>query len=106
MPASVSSILLTQPDTVITDIIVGNCYNNDTSPGSNKAEFSAGYWSPVQDKSYELKPFADRNPCYSQKAANSGEEAVGYHYSHRSFGAGTVRYLAFCQYPETVEKDM
>jgi len=92
-------VLLSFPDTVVTDIIVGNCLNNDTSPGSDPVSFSGGYWGPVYDRSYETKPFANRNPCYSQWGANSGAEAVGYHYSHKREGLGTAKYVPTINLP-------
>jgi len=69
-------LLLTQPDTVVSDMTVGNTFNNDTSPSCNAVELT-GSWLDIEDPNGPDAPFATRNPCYSQW--NQGDEATGYH---------------------------
>ncbi len=83
-------ILVSQPDTVVADIIVGTCYFNDTSPGTARAQF-AGAFFPVPDRANEDVNFATRNRCYSQWVA-SDSTGIGYYYSTRSLGSGSATF--------------
>ncbi len=68
-------ILVTAPDTVVSDIFVGNCFNNDTSPASSPVVLS-GSWSEIKDPSTQV--FNDaRNPCFSQWSDDS-KDGIGY----------------------------
>lgn len=68
-------LLFTAPVTVVSDIIIGNCLNNDTSPGSVPLTL-AGQWQNIQD--YNNTTFdTTRNPYYSQWGDNS-EDGIAY----------------------------
>jgi len=85
-------ILLNHPDTVIADIIVGTWKPNDTSPGTSKMHVQ-GRFSPVWDKAIDESDFASRNRCYSQWAAGKPDSTgLGYYYSDKSFGFGSVTF--------------
>ena len=58
-------LLFTEPTTVISDIIVGNHENNDTSPGSRAAQY-VGEWDRKLSKG-DINP---PNPYYSQWNVN------------------------------------
>lgn len=79
-------ILLSHPDTVVADIIVGTCYFNDTSPGTARAQFDAGF-RPVPDRGNENVDIASRNRCFSQWVA-SDSTGIGYYYSSPNESAG------------------
>lgn len=79
-------ILLSRPDTVIADIIVGTCYFNDTSPGSARAQFDPVF-RPIYDKANETVDFASRNRCFSQWVS-SDSTGIGYYYSAPALGKG------------------
>ncbi len=68
-------LLFTQPDTIVSDIMIGNCFNNDTSPGNEKLELS-GAWTEIKDPSTQVFD-ENRNPCYSQWSDDS-EDGIGY----------------------------
>ena len=68
-------LLFTERDTLVAEITVGNCFNNDTSPGSEKVVLT-GAWTELKDPSTEV--FDDnRNPCYSQWSDET-EDGIGY----------------------------
>ena len=75
------AVLLTQPDTVVADIVVGTVYFNDTTPGTARARFDAGF-HPVPDRGYEDVELSRRNRCLSQWVA-SDSTGTGYYYSSR-----------------------
>jgi hypothetical protein len=79
-------LLLSHPDTVVADIIVGTCYFNDTSPGTARASFDAGF-QPVRDRSNDTADFASRNRCFSQWVS-SDSTGIGYYYSSPAETAG------------------
>ncbi len=79
-------LLLSHPDTVVADILVGTCYFNDTSPGTAHAQFDAGF-RPVQDKGNESIDIASRNHCFSQWVS-SDSTGIGYYYSSPAERAG------------------
>ncbi len=83
-------LLLSHPDTVVADIIVGTCYYNDTSPGTARARFEGAFY-PVQDKAHENSDFTLRNRCYSQWVS-SDSNGIGYYYSDKRFGMGSVTF--------------
>lgn len=83
-------IIFKQPTTVVSDIIIGNCYNNDTSPGSNPVELEGG-WENVNTK---LNDPVNYNPCYSQwdySFENNGE-GIGYAFTYGGRGETTATY--------------
>ncbi|HPR88238.1 MAG TPA: putative glycoside hydrolase [bacterium] len=79
-------LLLSHPDTVVADILVGTCYFNDTSPGSARAQFDAGFHK-VPDHGNENVDIASRNRCFSQWVA-SDSSGIGYYYSSPAETAG------------------
>ncbi len=79
-------ILLSRPDTVVADIIVGTCYFNDTTPGSARARFDPVF-RPVYDRANETVDFASRNRCFSQWVS-SDSTGIGYYYSAPALGKG------------------
>ncbi len=68
-------LLFTEPDTIVSDIMVGNCFNNDTSPASEKLLLE-GAWTEVKDPSTQVFD-ENRNPCYSQWSDET-EDGIGY----------------------------
>ncbi len=83
-------LLFTHPDTVVSDITVGNCFNNDTSPGSNPVELS-GWWGAKKDLAGPDASMSGRNPCYSQWTDDS-EDGIGYAYTDPGDGTITATY--------------
>ena len=89
-------ILLTQPDTVVADIFIGNCYNNDTSPGSSPIEFT-GWWGAK--KTFLNNPSL-YNRCFSQwnesiyvyQLDAETHEDIGYHYTDPGDGSVYATY--------------
>jgi len=80
-------LLFTRPDTIVSDIMVGNCFNNDTSPASEKAVLT-GAWTEVKDPSTDVFG-ATRNPCYSQWADDT-EDGIGYAAAYTPASAATA----------------
>ncbi len=73
-------IMFTEPTTAVSDIIVDNFYNNDTSPGSNPVELSDNW------RRYDSKMKTDienNNPFWAQinggMVVGNFDEAYGYH---------------------------
>ncbi len=85
-------ILVSSPDTVVSDIIVGNCYNNDTSPASD-AVVLQGAWTQIKDPSSETYD-ATRNPCYSQWSDDS-EDGIGYAAAYNPASPATATFTPF-----------
>ncbi len=83
-------LLLTHPDTVVADIIVGTCYYNDTSPGTAKVILQ-GAFNKVTDKADNASDFTLRNRCYSQWVT-SDSSGIGYYYSHKRLGTGSATF--------------
>jgi hypothetical protein len=86
-------ILMTAPDTVVSNILVGNCWNNDTSPGSSPLQ-RIGSWSQVATTAPDPANPTAYNPCYSQwneDYASTGEH-IGYSYAAAGDGSTTATY--------------
>ena len=85
-------LLFDQPTTAITDIVVGNYDNNDTSPGSSPAEYE-GNWTPALSKYIDPQ---SNNPYYTQWIATyeiyGTCEGYGYFYSPPGNGENVAIY--------------
>jgi hypothetical protein len=82
-------LLFTRLDTIVSDIMVGNCLNNDTSPSSEKAVLT-GAWTEVQDPSTQVFD-GSRNPCYSQWSDET-EDGIGYAAAYSPGSAATATF--------------
>jgi len=83
-------LLFSSPDTVVSDIVVGNCFNNDTSPASDPVVLQ-GNWQLIKDPSYDT--FDDsRNPCYSQWSDDS-EDGIGYAILNYPSSSGSATFV-------------
>ena len=88
-------LIFTKPDTIVSEITVGNCFNNDTSPGSEKLLLS-GTWTEIKDPSGEI--FTGRNPCYSQWADDT-EDGIGYAVAASSSSSATATFTPTINVP-------
>ena len=79
-------LLFIEPTTSISDIVVGNTFNNDTSPKCEEVALS-GSWQQVYDVS---KNFPNRNPCYSQWIM--GPEGIGYAVAGQGSGGSSATF--------------
>ena len=79
-------LMFSEPTTVVSDVIVDNFYNNDTSPGSQPVEL-VGNWLRQVSRGDPI--IANNNPYWCQRGdkLRSGDfdEAYGYH----AIGAGS-----------------
>ncbi|MBN1481251.1 hypothetical protein EH223_02595 [candidate division KSB1 bacterium] len=84
-------ILFTEPVTAVTDIIIDNFYNNDTSPGNNPVELQ-GDWSRYVTRG-DLDWDAN-NPYWSQfgnkQVVGGFDDAYGYHAIENGGGEATA----------------
>jgi len=79
-------LLFNEEKTIVADIFIGNCFNNDTSPGNVPVELQ-GNWRQVMDTD---DPFPTRNPCFSQW--HQGEEGIGYAYANAGDGSAIATF--------------
>jgi hypothetical protein len=80
--------LFTQPTTVVSDIVIGNWHNDDTSPGSNPVELEPrGAWDTVV---YSEEKYG-ANPYYTQWVAGWTEEGTPYFHTSGSGKTATFR---------------
>ncbi|MDZ7378265.1 MAG: putative glycoside hydrolase [candidate division KSB1 bacterium] len=77
-------LLFKEPTVAISDIIVGNYNNNDTSPGSAPASY-VGTWVPMNTRWIS---FSDNNPYYTQWTAPADQTPEGYGYFVAAPGQG------------------
>jgi hypothetical protein len=84
-------ILFTEPVTVVSDIIIDNFYNNDTSPGNNPVELTGGWERYVTRGEIDLDAC---NPYWSQygnkQVVFDFDEAYGYHAVENGTGEATA----------------
>jgi hypothetical protein len=80
--------LFTEPVTVVSDIVVGNWHNDDTSPGSDPVVLEPrSAWSTVSQSDEKL----GANPYYTQWVAGWTEEGTPYFYTSGSGKTATFR---------------
>lgn len=79
-------LLFKKPVTVVADIMVGNTFNNDTNPGSEKVKL-VGSWKEEMDPNGTFPP---QNPCYSQW--NEDEDGIGYAFTLAGNGNTTATF--------------
>ena len=86
-------LMFYEPTTVVSDVIVDNFYNNDTSPGNKPVELVGG-WSRQVSRGDPI--LANQNPYWSQRGdklqAGDFDEAWGYHAKAPGDGSSTATY--------------